>query len=106
MQLRNTAFRYGSLSIGLHWFMLLLLAAVYACIDFSGSFPKGSDMRAALKTWHFMLGLSVFIAVWLRLAVNLTDSAPPINPEPPGWQSQTAKWLQSITAGAVALFTQ
>lgn len=39
----NSAQRYGSLSIALHWFMLLLIAAVYACIELRGLFPKGSD---------------------------------------------------------------
>ena len=29
--------RYSSLSIGMHWLMLLLLVAVYACIELRGS---------------------------------------------------------------------
>lgn len=37
--------------------MLLLLAAVYACIELKGFFPKGSDGRESLKAWHFELGL-------------------------------------------------
>ena len=45
MQWRNSTDRYGLLSIGLHWFMLFLLAAVYACIDLRELFPKGSDLR-------------------------------------------------------------
>ena len=57
----KTTDRYRSLSIGLHWIMLLLLIAVYACIELRVFFPKGSDLRTALKTWHFMLGLSVFV---------------------------------------------
>lgn len=32
MSWRNTETRYGTLSIALHWLMLVLLAAVYACI--------------------------------------------------------------------------
>ena len=94
MQLRNSPSRYGSLSISLHWLMLVLLAAVYACIEFSDNFPKGSDMRADLKTWHFMLGLSVFAVVWLRLAVKLSGTTPRIDPEPAGWQNRAARWLQ------------
>ncbi len=86
---RNTD-RYGSYSIGLHWLMLLLVAAVYACIELRGNFPKGSDVREALKTWHFMLGLSVLVLVVLRVAVRLTGAVPPIRPEPPKWQSRSA----------------
>jgi len=37
---RNSVFRYGSLSIALHWLMLLLIAAVYTCIELRELFPK------------------------------------------------------------------
>jgi superoxide oxidase len=39
----NRAIRYGSISIALHWLMLLLIAVVYACMELRGYFPKGSD---------------------------------------------------------------
>ncbi len=83
MSMRNTTTRYGTLSIGLHWSMLLLLVGVYACIELREFYPKGSDPRAALKTWHFMLGLSVLALASLRLVVNLTAPMPRIEPSPP-----------------------
>jgi len=82
--------RYGSLSIGLHWLMALLMVAVYACIELRELYPKGSDPREMLKTWHFMLGLSVFFLAWLRLAVTLSRPKPPIVPEPAAWQKVLA----------------
>ena len=63
----SAASPYSRVSIALHWLMLVLLAAVFACIELRENFPRGSDIREALKTWHFMLGLSVFILVWVRL---------------------------------------
>jgi cytochrome b561 len=90
MQWRNSTERYGLLSTGLHWFTLLLLAAVYACIELRELFPKGSDLREGLKTWHFMLGLSVLILAALRLAVRMTGALPRVEPESPGWQKQLA----------------
>ena len=60
--------RYNSFSIGLHWLMLVQLIAVYACIELRELYPKGSDPREALKTWHFMLGLSVFVLVFSLLS--------------------------------------
>ncbi|AYQ29499.1 MULTISPECIES: cytochrome b [unclassified Polaromonas] len=87
--------RYGQLSIGLHWFMLVLLVAVYTCMELSDAFPRGSDMRSGLRTWHYMLGLSVFALAWLRLAVNLCDRAPPVDPAPPLWQSRLARLVQA-----------
>lgn len=68
---------YSRLSIGLHWFMLLLLAAVYACIELREAYPRGSDIREGLKTWHFMLGLSVFGLVGLRLVARIGHRGPP-----------------------------
>ena len=93
MSWNNTTTRYGSLSIGMHWFMLLLLAAVYACIELRGNYPRGSEMREALKTWHYMLGMSAFFLVWVRLAFRALGANPAIEPPPPGWQMLIAKLM-------------
>ena len=103
MQSRNSNERYGSLSIGLHWLMLLLLVGVYACIELREFFPKGSDLREGLKTWHFMLGLSAFALVWLRLLVNMTGHFPRIEPELPKWQKQSAR-LMHLALYALMIF--
>jgi cytochrome b561 len=99
MQWRNTTDRYGSLSITLHWLMLLLLVAVYACIELRENFPQGSDLRIALKTWHSMLGLSVLVLVALRLLVHLANPIPRIQPEPPRWQHLSARLVHIALYG-------
>lgn len=71
MHWKHTTDHYSSLSIVMHWLMLLLLVAVYACIELRELYPKGSDPRETLKQWHFMLGLAVFALVWLRLALRM-----------------------------------
>jgi cytochrome b561 len=93
MSLRNTAERYGSLAIFLHWFMLALLAAVYACIELRGLFPKGSAERDAIKAWHYMLGLSVFALAAVRLALHLSSATPRIAPSPALWQVALGKTM-------------
>ena len=93
MNWKNTASRYGSLSVGIHWLMLLLFIAVYGCIELRSFYPKGSDPREALKTWHFMLGMLVFALVWLRLAARFSGPAPDIKPEPASWQQLSAKLM-------------
>lgn len=91
MNWKNTNDRYGSLSIAMHWLMLLLLVAVYACIELRGLYPRGSDLREGLKTWHFMLGLGVFALVFVRLAIRIAAGATPsIRPTPPLWQERLA----------------
>ncbi|SBT04171.1 Cytochrome b561 homolog 1 [Candidatus Accumulibacter aalborgensis] len=93
MNWRNSTDRYGSLSIGLHWLVLLLFVGVYACIELRDFFPKGSDPREALKTWHFMLGLSVLVLGLLRLMLHLTAVVPRIEPNPPQWQRRSARLM-------------
>ena len=68
---------YSKLSIGLHWFMLLLLAVVYALIELRELYPRGSEIREAFKAWHFTIGLLVFGLVWIRLVARLRTSRPP-----------------------------
>lgn len=93
MSWKNTEQRYGNWSIALHWLMLLLIAAVYACIELKGNFPKGSEPRELLKQWHFMLGLGVFALVWLRLLARVTAPTPKIVPAIPAWQAIPAKLM-------------
>jgi cytochrome b561 len=93
MSWKNTTSRYGSLSIGIHWLMLLLFIAVYASINLRELFPKGSDPREALKTWHFMLGILTFTFVWLRLAARFSGPTPLIQPPIPRLQEISAKLL-------------
>lgn len=93
MNWKNTTARYGSLTIGIHWLMMLLFIGVYGTIELRELFEKGSDPREALKTWHFMLGMLVLALVWLRIAARLSGPTPAINPEPEAWQQLSAKLL-------------
>lgn len=99
MSLLNTKERYGSLSISLHWLMLLLLIAVYACAELHGFFPKGSEVRKGLMSWHFSLGISVFILVAVRLAARWMAPEPQIVPDVVTWQ----KWLSKLMHWALYL---
>jgi cytochrome b561 len=92
---RNRADRYATPAIALHWLMLLLIVAVYACIELRELFPKGSDPREALKNWHFMLGMSVFVLAWVRLAVHLFGPVPAIVPEPSRWMKLSGQLMHA-----------
>ena len=58
-QTSGADFTYARASIVLHWLMLVLMAAVYACIELRVLFERGSDVREGFKAWHFSLGLCV-----------------------------------------------
>ncbi len=90
MPWKNSDTRYSTMSIALHWLMVVLLAVVYACIELRGQFPKGSGARTLIVEMHFMLGLTVFVLVWLRLFARSLGVAPKIVPAPPKWQSLLA----------------
>lgn len=98
MNPQPTPHRYHPLLVGAHWLTLLLLVAVYALIELRGVFPKGSDAREAMKTWHFTLGLALFGLVFARLAMRRLFETPPIEPTPAAWQQHLA------TAMHVALY--
>jgi cytochrome b561 len=90
MTLKNSTDRYGSVSVGLHWLTLAILVGVYACINLTDLYPKESDPREALRTWHFMLGLTVLALVALRLLNRLLAPAPAVMPPLPQWQQRLA----------------
>lgn len=90
MSWKNTEDRYGGLSIAMHWLMFLLLVAVYALIELREIYPKGSDPREAMKLWHSMLGLSVFLLVFIRLAIRWSGPTPAITPPVAAWQHRLA----------------
>lgn len=93
--------RYKPALIVIHWLTLLILIGVYACIEGRQYFPRGSVIRGDLKTWHFMLGLSVFALVWLRLILRWFNVTPPIEPAPPRWQSVLARAVHIALYGVM-----
>ena len=99
MRAKNESVRYGLPLIALHWLMLLLIVLVYACIELRELYPRGSEIRNAMKTWHYLLGLSVFILVWVRLVVRLASATPPIIPAPPRWQERVAHFSKFAIYG-------
>lgn len=82
--------RYSRLTIAIHWFMFLLIAAVYAAIESREFFERGSDIRNFVKTLHYMLGLSVLALVIVRIVARFFSPAPPLLPPQPAWQRWAA----------------
>ena len=92
MNFKNTTTHYNTLSISLHWLMLILIVTVYGSIELRELFEKGTETRDAFKMWHFMLGLSVLVLVSVRLVARVVGGAEPaIKPEPAKWQNTLAK---------------
>ncbi len=92
----NTPSRYSPPLVALHWLTLLLLAAVYALMEFKGIFPKGSAEREAMKSWHFTLGMTVFVLTAVRLLLRLVSTRPPIVPALTHWQELASKGIHGL----------
>lgn len=72
--------RYARPLIALHWLTLVLLAFIYACMEFRGLFPRGSDPRELMKALHYSAGLSLLLVVLVRAVLRARNPAPPITP--------------------------
>lgn len=77
----------------LHWWMALLIAAVYIAMEQRGIFPRASTGRAAMMQSHYWLGMMVFVLALWRLALRWRRGVPPIAPPLPRWQELPAKLL-------------
>jgi superoxide oxidase len=91
MSWNNTKSGYGPPAILFHWLMAVLIVGVYAAMDLKSFSQKGSALREAMASWHYLLGLLVFALVWLRLLQRLTGVAPEVEPALPAWQAALAK---------------
>lgn len=98
MRWKNSTAGFGIISIALHWLVVVLIVAAYCMMEFKSVYPKGSPGREAMAQWHYMLGLSVFALVWLRLVFRWVGGTPVIEPAPPKWQASLA------TAAHLALY--
>ena len=91
MSIRNSEYRFSPFVIGLHWLTVLLIIAVYASMELRGLAPKGSSLRDAMKSSHYLLGLGVLAVVVIRIWVRIQAGAKPaIRPPMPRWQATLA----------------
>jgi len=91
MDWKNTDNHYGSLSIKMHWLMVVLMVFVFASIEGRQLFEKGTEMRDLFKMWHFMLGLLVLVLVAFRVYFRFSQVEPKITPPLTSMQALGAK---------------
>jgi cytochrome b561 len=106
MNWKSTSAGYSGAAIALHWLAVVLIVATYCLMLFKGAYPKDSPGRNTMALWHYMLGLSVFVTVWVRLFVRLSGADPLIDPPLPKWQSilaDTMHWALYLLMVALPL---
>ena len=78
MPIKNSATRYGSVAMSLHW---LIAAAVIAnlCIGlYMGDLPRGDPSKFVLISYHKSIGLTVLLLSVLRVVWRLINPVPPL----------------------------
>lgn len=107
MTWKNTQNHYGSISIKMHWIMVILMVLVFATIECRVFFEKGTDMRELFKMWHFMLGFLVFILVCARLYLRFLQVTPQITPplsKAQAWGANAAHLILYVFMVAMPIF--
>lgn len=103
MPVRNTDTAWGSVSIGLHW-LVVLLVLVGATIGLVMDEMPNSVAKIQVFALHKSLGLTVLALMLLRLAWRLVGGRPAALAGTARWQSATATithWL--LYAALVAM---
>ncbi|MDQ5905328.1 MAG: superoxide oxidase [Pseudomonadota bacterium] len=68
--------RYNGLAISLHWLSAILVIGAILLIETKGWFPKGSELRDAVRSWHFQVGAIVLLATAVRVLWMLAARRP------------------------------
>lgn len=89
----NSKTGYSSLIVVLHWLMLLMIVATYAMMNLKGMYPRGSHAREVMATWHYLLGMTVFALIWVRLVARTQGVTPEVNPPLPALQITLSKFV-------------
>jgi cytochrome b561 len=90
MHLRNSAERWGAVSIGLHWLVVLLVIAIAALGLYMADLPLGL-FKVKVYALHKSLGLTVLALGVLRLAWIVFAGRPKALAGDPPWQKLAAK---------------
>lgn len=95
MTLRNNAYAWGSLSIGLHWLTLIMILSLAAVGMNMDDLPNGPQ-KIQVYALHKSVGLTVLALTLIRLSWRFCS----VTPEPiagtPKWQEWTAKLVHGV----------
>jgi cytochrome b561 len=87
--------RYGSVAIGFHWLMVLLIVACF-CLGLYLDELRFSPQKLKLLSWHKWGGITVLWLACFRLAWKVSNRAPALPLEIPRWQRWMAASVHHI----------
>ena len=89
MPLKNSATRWGSVSMGLHWLVVALILLMAWIGLRMGDMPNGPD-KIATYALHKSVGISILALAVVRLAWRAVAGAPGHVAGTPAWQARIA----------------
>ncbi len=90
------AVRYRSIVVAIHWLAAaLIIAQIWLGLTFE-EYPRGSDTRTMLFTWHKTVGVAVLLLGVIRLGVRLVNPPPPYPQDFPKWERAVAVWTHRL----------
>ena len=88
--------RYRGIVVAIHWIAAaLIITQIWLGFSFE-DYPRGSDMRSLLFSWHKTLGVAVLLLGVLRLALRLVNPPPPYPQDFPKWERAVAVWTHRL----------
>ena len=96
MPMRNSADRWGSVSIAVHWLSFLLIVGMGTVGLIMTDLPTG-PLKIQIYALHKSVGLTVFALTLLRMLWRLVAGVPTPVPGSPRWQDRIA----TLTHGAL-----
>jgi cytochrome b561 len=87
----NTPERWGSVSIGLHWTIALLVLLVQVPAGLIMEAIGEGALQNALYNVHKTTGLTIFVLAVIRLGWRLAHPVPALPPDLPAWQLVLAR---------------
>jgi cytochrome b561 len=72
--------RYDGVAVGLHWLIAVLAIAVATLGLLIPEAPRGSEWRDFVLLWHRSIGVTILVAMVLRVLWRLGHKPPPLPP--------------------------
>ncbi len=98
MQVRNTTTRWGAISKGLHWLVVLLVIGQFVLANLADGLPPGMAKLGMLAR-HKSVGLTVLALALLRLLWRISQPTPSLPPAMPVLQKRLAQGTHVLLYG-------
>jgi len=83
--------RYGRVAVALHWLIAAAIAGQILFGRYLHLIPRGTPERSLYVNLHKSIGLTLGVAILLRVYWRLTHAPPPLPASMPAWERAAAR---------------